>query len=89
MSWFMALFKETNTYSVVPKNWILTSKNNNDNVFVKWPPLQNVTSDIICAAMDPLQTWKAFKVKLLDDGKEYCKLFQNNLLKYLIFWIIH
>ncbi|KAE9525658.1 hypothetical protein AGLY_014185 [Aphis glycines] len=39
MSWYMALFKETNTYSVVPKNWILTSKNNNDNVFVKWPEI--------------------------------------------------
>lgn len=90
MSWFMALFKDSNTYSVIPKNWILTSKsNNNDSIFVKWPPLQNVTSDIIFAAMDPMQIWKAFKVKLLDGGKEYCKLFRNNLLKHLIFWVIH
>jgi len=86
----MALFKDSNTYSVIPKNWILTSKsNNNDSIFVKWPPLQNVTSDIIFAAMDPMQIWKAFKVKLLDGGKEYCKLFRNNLLKHLIFWVIH
>lgn len=80
VSWFLVLFKETNEYSVVPKNWILPI-NTNDSLFVKWPPFPNVTSDLILAAIDPLPEWQTFKIKLLDDGKEYCKwFFSNNLL---------
>jgi len=55
-------------------------------MIAKWPSLLNVTSAIIFAAMDSLPEWQYFK--LFDDGKEYCKLFQNNLLKYLIYKIV-
>jgi len=67
----------------IPENWILPC-NNDSNLFAKWPTLLNVTSDIICAAANPLPEWQCFKIKLLDDGKECSKLFQNNFLKYLI-----
>lgn len=73
---------------MVPKNWIVTC-NNKDSLVVKWPPILNVTSDIILAAMDPLPEWQSFNIKLLDDGKEYCKLFYNSLLKYSIYRMIH
>jgi len=63
------LYKETISYSVLTKNWILPFKNNDNSLFAKWPPFLNVTSDRIFAAMDPLSERQSFKIILLGDGR--------------------
>lgn len=86
-SWVIALFVESQTYSVVPTTWVFQSTDNSGKItiFSKWPPGldQNVTSEIIKNATIPTQDWSSYNIRLLDNGKEYSKYcFIKYLSKY-------
>ena len=68
----IATFPDSNDYSVIPINWILKSVDSDGNVVVKcvWPPL-HVTSDMLQDAMEPLDDWCSYRIKLRENGKEY------------------
>lgn len=72
-SWVIALFVESQTYSVVPTTWVFQSTDNSGKItiFSKWPPGldQNVTSEIIKNATIPTQDWSSYNIRLLDNGK--------------------
>lgn len=73
----IALFPDTNEYSVIPKNWIINSNDKKDT-FCQWPP-GNVDSDIIMQAEEPKDTWKIYRVKLQGN-----KTYSNDKYLYII-----
>ncbi|XP_060882095.1 uncharacterized protein LOC132953759 [Metopolophium dirhodum] len=75
--WVVVISKESKDFSVVPINWLKLDFNLEDlygsNIslvnYCQWPPFK-VTSVELMKADDPDDTWKSFKVKILD-GKIY------------------
>lgn len=70
----IAIFRDSQDYSVIPTNWVLKTVDGHGNTIVKcvWPPSAfHVTSDTLKEAMEPLDDWKTYKIKLFENGKEY------------------
>lgn len=69
-------FTETNEFSVLPTNWLIKTvgPDGRSIIYCKWPPPPTtVSSDIINAAVEPEIDWPSFKVRLANNGKEFCK----------------
>eukprot|EP00102_Acyrthosiphon_pisum_P025848 XP_016663058.1 PREDICTED: uncharacterized protein LOC107884770 [Acyrthosiphon pisum] len=71
--WVVVIFTETNDYSVVPLNWLIsptmfevTLLNITIVQYCRWPPY-NVTSIELLEAEDPDDLWNSFKIKIVDD----------------------
>lgn len=74
--WVIVIFVETNDYSVIPANWLIsqtevTTFNILSVQYCRWPSF-NVTNDELLRADDPDDLWNSFKIKILD-GRLYCK----------------
>jgi len=70
----IATFPDSQEYSVVPTNWVLKTVDGHGNAIVKcmWPPATlHVTSDVLKEAMEPLDDWNTYRIKLFENGKEY------------------
>ncbi|XP_015378300.1 PREDICTED: uncharacterized protein LOC107172522, partial [Diuraphis noxia] len=74
-AWVIALFVESQTYSVIPTTWVfqLTDDFGKITIFCKWPPGldQDVTSETIKNTTVPTDDWSSYKIRMLDNGKEY------------------
>lgn len=81
----VVIFTESNDYSVIPVNWLIQSIDlkelsnkliNVDSVqFCQWPPFK-VTNIELLNAIDPDESWKLFKIKIVDN-KIYGRYLQN------------
>lgn len=60
----VGFFKEENTYSVVPKNWILEE---NKKLFCKWPK-SSITASMIMHADDPNDNWPLYPITIVADS---------------------
>ncbi|XP_050064473.1 uncharacterized protein LOC114126263 [Aphis gossypii] len=72
--WVIATFPDSQEYSVIPTNWVLKTVDGHGNAIVKcmWPPATlHVTSDVLKEAMEPLDDWNTYRIKLFENGKEY------------------
>ncbi|KAE9523658.1 hypothetical protein AGLY_016210 [Aphis glycines] len=75
--WVIVIFMETNDYSVIPVNWLIsqtevTILNILSVQYCRWPSF-NVTNDELLRAGDPGDLWNSFKIKTLDANfKEAC-----------------
>ncbi|KAF0690724.1 Uncharacterized protein FWK35_00031425 [Aphis craccivora] len=84
----LVLFKSNSfkneQHGVIPTTWLFqfTDDSGKISIFSKWPPGldENVSSETIKSVTIPAQDWSSFKIRLLDNGKEYCK-YHN--IKYL------
>ncbi|XP_050056366.1 uncharacterized protein LOC126549927 [Aphis gossypii] len=73
--WVIGSFTETNEFSVLPTNWLIKTvgPDGRSIIYCKWPPPPTtVSSDIINAAVEPEIDWPSFKVRLANNGKEFC-----------------
>jgi len=71
--WVIVIFIETNDYSVIPVNWLISQTevtifNILSVQYCRWPSF-NITNNELLRADD---LWNSFKIKMLD-GKIYCK----------------
>lgn len=74
--WVIVIFVETNDYSVIPVNWLISQTEVTIlNIllvqYCRWPSFY-VTNDELLRADDPDDLWTSFKIKILD-GRLYCK----------------
>lgn len=69
---------------MIPTTWVFQSTDDFDKttIFCKWPPGsdQDVTSETIRNTTVPTDDWSSYKIRMLDNGKEYCKYCK---IKYL------
>lgn len=72
--WIVAVFTETNDYSVIPCNWLTEPiKENTSASYCKWPEYA-VTSTHLKEAQTPMPNWDTYKIKILNNNKTYGKL---------------
>lgn len=73
----IATFPDTYDYSVIATNWILKTVDNDGNRIEKyvWPP--RTFHDYLKEAVEPLDDWNTYGVKLYENGKEYSMYLLN------------
>lgn len=77
MKWVVVKFIDGKDFSVIPTNWLVETDLENLSKcsvkYCKWPPIR-VTSDDLKFAEDPDDSWKLYKIKVLDGNKTYGKI---------------
>lgn len=73
----MAVFPESNDFSVIPTNWLVDQEKLAEGAikFCRWP-LNRVTSNELKAATDPEPSWETYRVKVVGRSKTYGKNFR-------------
>ncbi|KAE9530085.1 hypothetical protein AGLY_011547 [Aphis glycines] len=90
--WVVVIFTESNDYSVIPVNWLVQSIDlkelsnkliNVDSVqFCQWPPFK-VTNIELLNAVDPDESWKQFKIKIVDNKIYVTEILTNMQVEQL------